>query len=68
MLAELVLHPHHLITRAIGRHDKGTDTALAGVRIGHREDDHRAGMLTGGNELLGAVEHVMIAVATGAGA
>ncbi len=68
MLAELVLDPHHLITRAVGRHNKGTDTALAGVWIGDGENDHRAGMLARRDELLGSIEHVVIAVAPGAGA
>ncbi|MNF90364.1 hypothetical protein D3C84_729240 [compost metagenome] len=68
MLAELVLDAHHLVAGAVGRHDEGADAALAGRRIGDGEDDHRAGVLAGGDELLGAVEHVAVAVATGAGA
>ncbi|MCY1350752.1 hypothetical protein D9M69_369940 [compost metagenome] len=68
VLAEFFLHPHHLVAGGIGGDDEGADALLAGLRIGDGEDDHHAGMLAGGDELLGAVQHVMIAVAARAGA
>ena len=36
---------------------------LAGVRVGHREDDRDVGVLAAGDELLGAVQHPAVAVA-----
>ncbi len=67
VLAELVLDAHHLIARRVGRHDEGADAAFAGIRVGHGKDDHRTGMPAGGDELLGAVDHVAVAVSPGTG-
>ncbi|MNX65621.1 hypothetical protein D3C86_966870 [compost metagenome] len=68
MLAQLVFHPQHLIARGVGGHDEGRDTALAGVGVGDREDDHGLAALARRDELLGAVQDVVVAVAAGAGA
>ncbi|MCY1293626.1 hypothetical protein D9M70_428910 [compost metagenome] len=68
MLAELFLHPHHLESGGVGGHDEGADALLAGLRVGDREDDHHSSMAAGGDELLGAVQHVVVTVAAGAGA
>ncbi|MNC14665.1 hypothetical protein D3C75_624520 [compost metagenome] len=61
MLAELVFDPRDFVARRIGRHYKGADATFAGTRIGHRKHDHHPGILPGGDELLAAVEHIMIA-------
>ena len=68
VLTELVLDPHHREPWRVGGYDKGADALLAGLRIGDGEHDDHAGMAAGGDELLGATQHVVIAIAPGAGA
>ncbi|MNN21613.1 hypothetical protein D3C81_1349420 [compost metagenome] len=68
VLAELVLDAHDAVAGGIGGHDEGADALLARRRVGDGEDDHHAGMAAGGDELLGAVQHIVVAVASGAGA
>ncbi|KAG1444116.1 hypothetical protein G6F57_017894 [Rhizopus arrhizus] len=68
VLAQLVFDAQHLIPRRVGRHDEGGNAALAGVRISHGEDDHRLAAFARGDELLGAVQDVVVAVAAGPGA
>ena len=67
MLAELVLDRDDLVAGGVGRHDKGGDAALAGVRVGHREKDDDIAVLARGDELLRAVDDVVIAIAARAG-
>jgi hypothetical protein len=52
----------------IGRHQEAGDALLAGGLVGDGEDDGDVGVLAGGDELLDAVEHPLVAVAHGAGA
>ncbi len=68
MQAKLVLDADDLIAGRIGRHDEGGDALLAGIGIGDGEDDDDMAVLARGDELLGAVEHIVIAVAARAGA
>ena len=68
MQAKLVLHPHDLVAGRIRRHDKGGNALLAGIGVGDGEDDDHMAVLAGGDELLGAIQHIMIAVAASAGA
>lgn len=49
-------------SRRIRRHDEGGDGSSAGRRIRHREYDDDLPVLTRGDELFGAVKHVVIAV------
>ena len=46
--------------------DEGADALLAGGLVGHRHDDRDVAVLAAGDELLDAVEHVVVAVAHGA--
>ena len=62
MLAELVLHTRYLVTRRVGWHDERSDATLAGLRVGDGEDDDHTGVLPGRNELLAAVEYVVVAI------
>ncbi|MNL13684.1 hypothetical protein D3C87_1345970 [compost metagenome] len=62
VLAEFVLDTRDFVPRRVGRHDERADAALACRRVGHRKHDHDPGVLPGGDELLAAVEHVVIAV------
>ena len=41
-------------------HDEGGDAVVAGLGVGHGEDDHGAGHSAVGDEALGAVEHVVV--------
>ncbi|MNZ57509.1 hypothetical protein D3C78_754910 [compost metagenome] len=68
VLAELVLDAHDAVAGGVGGYDEGADALLARRRVGHGEDDHHAGMAAGSDELLAAVQYVMIAVATRLGA
>src|SRR5690606_19176822 len=68
VLTELVLNPYHLITRAVGRYDKGADATFAGIRISDCEDDNRACLAPRGDELLGTVQHIAVTVAASPGA
>src|SRR5882724_5490275 len=55
-----------LVTRypgRTGRHDKGGDALLSGVRIGHRKYDRKVGTLARRNELLASIEHERVAAA-----
>ncbi len=63
MLAELQLHPLDAEAGRIRRHDEGRQPGLPLVGIGHREDDRDLRVLPRGDELLGAVDDVMIALA-----
>ncbi|MNJ51031.1 hypothetical protein D3C77_463240 [compost metagenome] len=62
VLAEFVLDPGDLIAGGIGRNDKSADAALAGTRISNSENDHYPGILPGSDELLAAIEHIVVAV------
>ena len=55
-------------SRACRSAQEGTDAALAGGLVGHRQHDGHVGMLAAGDELLDAVEHVVVAVAARRGA
>ncbi|MNL28409.1 hypothetical protein D3C87_1500500 [compost metagenome] len=68
MLAELVLDARHDIAGRGRGHDEGADAALAGGLVGHGHDDGHVGVLAAGDELLHAVEHVVVAIAPGGGA
>ncbi len=68
VLAEFLLQPRDDIAGRRRRHDERADAALAGVAVGDREHDRDVGVLARGDELLGAVQHVVVAVATGGGA
>jgi hypothetical protein len=61
-----VLDPHDAIARRRGRHDEGREAALAGRRIGDGKDDGEIGTLAGGDELLAALQHELVADAPGA--
>jgi hypothetical protein len=63
---ELFLQPRHLPAGGIGRHDEGADPLLAGGGICDREDDRHVGRTARRDELLGAVEDPVVAVAPGA--
>ncbi|MCY1401816.1 hypothetical protein D9M71_169400 [compost metagenome] len=67
MLTQLVLHAHHPVAGGIGGDDEGADAVLAGGRVGHGEDHHHPGVFGGGDELLTAVQHIVVAVAARAG-
>ncbi len=67
-LTQLVLHPRHLITRRGGGHNKRRQAFFAGFRVGDGNHDGDVGVLARGDELLGAVEHIVIAIAHRAGA
>ena len=68
MLAELVLQTRHLITRRIRRHDKSAHALLAGTLVGDGDDDGELAVLTVGDELLDAIDAVVITLASGGGA
>ena len=55
------------ISDVLGRHDEGADALLAGLGLGHGEQDDESSRLTAGDELLGAVDHIVIAVRDRAG-
>ena len=63
MLPQLVFHAQHLIARRVGRHDERRDAALARVGVGNGEDDHGLSALARRDELLGAVQDVVVAIA-----
>ena len=67
-LAELVLDARDGVARRIGRHPERADAALARALVGDGHDDADIGVLAAGDELLDAVEHVMVAVAPRGGA
>ncbi|KKO64391.1 hypothetical protein VM94_01764 [Janthinobacterium sp. KBS0711] len=65
MLAHLLFQSRHNVAWRIGRHPEGADAALAGCLVGDGHDDGHVRIFSAGNELLGAVEYVLIAVAGG---
>ena len=67
VLTHLLLHHRHLVTRIVGRHRKCAYTLLSRSGIGDREHDGQLSMFTRGDELLGAVDDILIAVAQCAG-
>ncbi len=62
MLAQLVFQPRHHITGRAGGHDEGARAFFAGAFVGHGDDDRRMSIFAAGDELLDAVEHVLIAL------
>ena len=48
-------------------HDKRGDTVVAGLLVSHGEDDEGVGHITVGDEALGAVQHIVIALQHGGG-
>ena len=63
VLAELVFEARDDVARRRRRHDEGADALLAGGLVGDRHDDRDVAVLAAGDELLDAVEHVVVAVA-----
>ena len=61
-LAELRLDPRHDIARGRGRHDERGDPVRAFPRAGAREDQRNVRILASRDELLRAVEHVVVTV------
>jgi hypothetical protein len=55
------------VARRGGRHQEAGDALLAGGLVGDGEDDGDIGVLAGGDVVLDAVEHEMVAVTVGAG-
>ena len=68
VLADLVFQPCHNIARRIGRHQKGAHALLAGALVGHGNDDGDVAVLATGDELLDAIQHIVIAVSDRCGA
>ena len=68
MLAHLLFQSRHDVAGRVRRHPEGADAALAGRLVGDGHDDGHVCILAAGNELLGAVDDVLIAVARGRGA
>ena len=68
MLAEFFLDPHHLVAGCLGRHDEGGNTLFAGIGIGDREHDHHMAIPARGDELLGARNDIVVAIAPRPGA
>ena len=67
MLAHLVLDARHRVAGRGRGHDEGADALLAGGLVGDGHDDGHVAVLAAGDELLDAVEHVVVAVAHGGG-
>ena len=63
VLAELFLDARDHVAGAVGRHDEGADALLAGCLVGDGEYHGDIGVLAAGDELLHAVEDIMIALA-----
>ncbi|MNI24005.1 hypothetical protein D3C73_776100 [compost metagenome] len=63
MKAEFLLDTDHLITGRIRRHDEGRYALLARVGIGDGKNDDHLAVLARSDELLCAVDHVMITIA-----
>jgi hypothetical protein len=63
VLAHLFFNAGDDVTRRRGRHQEAGDALLAGGLVGDGEDDGDLGVLAGGDELLDAVEHEIVAVA-----
>src|SRR5690349_6394266 len=61
VLAHLVLEPRDAVAGRRGGHDEGADAALAGRLVRHRHHDRDIAVLAAGDELLHAVEHVVVA-------
>lgn len=57
--------PHHRVAGRPGRHDEGGYALGASLLAGAREDQGDVGVLARGDELLGAVEHIGVAVTLG---
>jgi hypothetical protein len=62
VLAQLVLDARHRVARRVGGHDEGADALLARGLVGDRHDDGHVAVLAAGDELLDAVEHVLVAL------
>ena len=62
MLAQLVFQPRHHIAGRVGRHDEGAHALLAGALVGDGDDDGDMAVLAAGDELLDAVDHIVVAV------
>ena len=67
MLAQLLLFSRHAVARGVAGHDEGADALLARVRVGHREDQEEFAALAAADELLGAVDDELVALAHRAG-
>ena len=62
VLAELVLYAGDRIARRFRGHDERADAALAGSLVSHGHHDCHFGVLARGDELLDAVQHIVVAV------
>src|SRR5207302_7695565 len=64
--AELVLELRRLPRAPLPLEDEGRDAFVVGLRVSLGEDDQRARDAAAGDELLGPVEDVLVAVSLGA--
>ena len=62
VLTQLVFQPRDVVARRAGRHNKGTHAALACSLVRHCNHNRHVTILTTGNELLDAIDHIAIAI------
>mmetsp|Transcript_5031 Transcript_5031/g.18550 ORF Transcript_5031/g.18550 Transcript_5031/m.18550 type:complete len:563 (+) Transcript_5031:3103-4791(+) len=65
VLAQLLFDPGDRVARRGRGHEEGADALLAGRLVRHGHHDGHVAVLATGDELLDAVEHVVVAVAHG---
>src|SRR5438270_6783362 len=68
LLAELLFKPRHLEARRVGGHQEGADAMLANGRVADGKDDRQSGGTAIADELLAAVQDIIIAFARGTAA